>query len=347
MITSNKKLLAAAAGATGGGFNINDSFSMDSLSSTGDYDNGLALSTDGGLVITKKTSGSGNPVWWTFNHGSSGAGWSYVRHLRTSSGTGYGSSREAEFTSGSLMHFKSGTGINWPSSAYTGSPIKTFAFKNTAGFFQTIKYSGDGNSSRLISHSLGCEWGWAILKQRNDSSGDHNWVLMSSALGADEGRADIMLRPNTPNSWDSYWCGDVSGTTYNANKTTAINMRNFDYGSTNLPGNASGMDYVMFVWAHNPTNGIFCGVFDTDGSGNYTHSSIGFQPRFGIFKDTDNSADYLILSTELGWGSGNDTVQDLNDDVAADTGTDYGAPTSNGFSFSGTASTRYVFMVII
>ena len=342
MISSNKKLLAAAAGAASGGFDINDSFSMDSLSSTGNYDNGLALSTDGGLVITKKTSGSGTG-WWTYNQGSPGTGWGNVRHIRTSGSF----SKDPEFTSGSLMDFKSGTGINWPSSAYTGTPVKTYAFKDTAGFFKVIKYSGNGTSSRLINHNLACEWGWAIIKQRNDTSGDHNWVLMSSALGVDEGRADIMLRPNTSNAWDQYWFGDAAGGVYNSNKTTAINMRNFDYGGTNLPGNASGMDYVMFVWAHNPTNGIFCGVFDTDSSGNYTHSSIGFQPRFGIFKDTDNSADFLVLSTEAGWGSGNDTVWALNQTAAAGTGTDYGAPTSNGFSFSGTASTRYVFMVII
>jgi len=323
---------------------LDGTFSMDSLTSTGSVDNGLALSTDGGLIISKKTVGT-QKAWWTYNHGSPGTGWGAVRHLKSSSST----SKGPEFGSGSLIEFKSGNGFNWQSASYTGQPIDTFSFKNTAGFFQVIKYSGNGASgTRQINHNLGCEWGWAVIKQRNDANSDHNWVLMSPALANDEARADAMLRINTSDDWDSDQFGDPAGGDYNTYKTTAINVRNIDYGGTSLPGNATGVDYVMFVWAHNPTNGIYCGVFNTDASGNYTHSTIGFEPRFGIFKDTDNNnADYHVLSELTGWGTGADTVWSINDDAGASSTVDYGAPTSNGFTWSGTPSTRYVFMVII
>ena len=324
---------------------IDTAFSMDSLSSTGILDNGLAMSTDGGLVISKDTNGTGT-AWWTYNQGSPGSGWSNVRHLKTGLSTDL-AERDEEFTSGALIDFPSGTGINWASTAYTGTPIVTYSFKNTDGFFKCVKYSGAG-AAGYVNHGLGADWGWAIIKQRNDANDDHDWVLMSAALGADEARADITLRPNANIAWDSNWFGDVAGSMYNSGPPdTAIYMRNFDYGGTKLPGNATGVDYVMFVWAHNPSKGIYCGVFDTDVNGNYTHTGIGFQPRFGIFKDTDNADDWLILSTETGWGSGNDTALIMNNNNAPQTSVDYGAPTSNGFTFSGTASTRYVFMCII
>ena len=70
-----------------------------------------------------------------------------------------------------------------------------------------------------------------------------------------------------------------------------------------------------------------------DGSNSAQTITTGFQPRFVIIRQT-NEANWVVLDTTRGWGSGDDELLKLNSDAAQDDSYDLGVPTSTGFTVS-------------
>ena len=75
------------------------------------------------------------------------------------------------------------------------------------------------------------------------------------------------------------------------------------------------------------------GSYTGNGTADHAITGLGFQPRFIIIKSTSTTADWVVLDTVRGWGSGNDKLMKLNtDDAQIDY--QYGAPTSDGFTIA-------------
>ena len=88
---------------------------------------------------------------------------------------------------------------------------------------------------------------------------------------------------------------------------------------------------------------LFASVDGISKVGSYSGSddeqtiTTGFQPRFVLIKGRGASTNWLVLDTTRGWASGNDSYLYLNSNAAQGTDHNFGAPTSNGFTVTGTS----------
>lgn len=208
----------------------------------------------------------------------------------------------------------------------------SWTFRKAPKFFDVVTYTGNG-ANRTIAHSLGQEIGMMFVK-RTDTTSD--WQVYHRGLANTE---YLVLNSLSAKATD----------TARWNSTTATSSV-FSVG-TDTTVNASGGTYVAYVFAHNAaTDGnIQCGTFTTDGSGNASVTSIGWEPQFILAKKTGaSSGDWIMLDTSRVWDNSSvDTAIFTHAASAESTATDFGEPTATGFNFKGgSASATYIYMAI-
>ena len=71
-----------------------------------------------------------------------------------------------------------------------------------------------------------------------------------------------------------------------------------------------------------------------DGSSSAQTITTNFAPRFLIIRKSNGAGDWLVIDTIRGWASGNDNYMMLNSNAAQAADTDFGAPTSTGFTLT-------------
>ena len=159
-----------------------------------------------------------------------------------------------------------------------------------------------------------------IWVKRRETSGSH-WRVYHKGLngGTNPEQYRLLL--------DSNGQEELGSTLWN---DTAPNSNVFIVGSNNDVNSASG-SYIAMLFAS--VDGISkCGFYD--GSDSELTITTGFQPRFVILKRVSGSDPWFVLDTTRGWGSGNDQYLQLQA-TDAQTGYDFGAPTSTGFTLVG------------
>ena len=219
----------------------------------------------------------------------------------------------------------------------SGAPHISWSFRKAPKFFDVVTYTGNGAANQYINHSLDGVPGFVIIKNIGSTS---IWTVFAKK------------------STDEYACstngvgalnltgqlGGIVSRSYFATSTT------FDVASPwGLGTNTNGATYVAYLFAHDtsPTGMIQEGSFTTDASGNANISTIGWEPQYIMLKTTDTTGDWITLDQTRGWGVGADKVLFANTSGVETNATDYGAPTSNGFTAKGlSASLTYVYMVI-
>ena len=272
---------AAGAGAAASGLYVDDLFS--SYLYTGNQTartitNGIDLSGEGGLVwIKSRESTEPNSLCDT----ERGAG----KFLRSNS-----TQQEYTDSTGRLSQFNSnGFNIGLDTEVnQTNKDFVSWTFRKAPGFFDVVTYSGDGNSSQTISHSLGCAPGMIIIKRRNASD---TWYVYHRSIGATK-----YLSLTSPTS--------ASGATTGVFNNTEPTSTHFTVGSAFYTNSSSGT-YVAYLFAHDceefGTSGsedvIQCGSYT--GNGSYTGPTIdlGFEPQFLMVKNTSSSADWHVFDT--------------------------------------------------
>lgn len=205
------------------------------------------------------------------------------------------------------------TDVNWGA----GVSVSTWIFVRKPKFFDIVTYTGDGTSGRQIAHGLGVAPGMVIIKGRSNT---FDWLVYHKDVGSS---AALFLNTtaasfNSPNYFSN----------------TAPTSTQFTLG-TALTGNQAGQTYVAYLFAHDPdqSNGIVqCGSF-TEGAGTGATVTLGWKPQFLLVKPASNIGDWYLLDTSRGWISGNDSTLSANTS-AAEASTDFGAPTSTGFTFN-------------
>jgi hypothetical protein len=101
--------------------------------------------------------------------------------------------------------------------------------------------------------------------------------------------------------------------------------------------NHNGSSYIAMLFAS--IEGI-SKVGSYSGSNSSQTITTGFQPRFCVIKRTDTLQDWVVLDTTRGWASGDDPRLEFNNDSAQNNNTDFGAPTSTGFTLTSTVKTN-------
>ena len=201
-----------------------------------DIVNGVDLAGDGGMVWTKNwDSGSyGHNIFDT----ERGAG----KMLTISN-----NNAEANETNTLTQFNSNGFRINADNNINKDTDdYVSWSFKKSPGFFDCVKYTGDGSTSRDISHSLGCRPGMIIL--RDYDSGNDWWVYHHELEEQqDDANWSMVLKWNND--------GTRQNNIENIGSDTTHTATTFRIGSGNN-SNVSGRDYIVYLFAGSYNTGV-------------------------------------------------------------------------------------------
>jgi len=181
-----------------------------------------------------------------------------------------------------------------------------WTFRKQPKFFDVVKYEGTG-SARTVAHSLGTTVGMIIVK--NLDAGD-NWAVFHRGIDHNSDGA-----PETDGIYlnlDSDTVDEVA--LWN---DTAPTSSVFTVG-TDHTVNASGENYIAYLFAHNNDDGGFgepgdqdiikCDTYDAASAG--TTVTLGFEPQWIIIKKVNASESWYIYDSMRGVATGGDNSQD-------------------------------------
>lgn len=276
-----KNLIEAAGNATQANY-IEDCFSSylyTGNSSTQNIVNGIDLAGKGGLV-------------WGKNRLTG------YYHLLTDSNRGvtkqlYTSETWAEGTDSTLITSLNSTGFTLGSGSglnQSGNSYASWTFRKQPKFFDVVTYTGNGTSQN-ITHSLGSVPGCIVVKA---TSGVSNWFVYHRSLG----NANLVYLNATSAS--------ASTTIWNSTDPTST-----QFSINGTSGNASGVTYVAYIFAHDAggfgisgtDNVISCGSYVGNGSATGPVVTLGWEPQWILWKDvTDSVQDWCIQDSMRGLG---------------------------------------------
>ena len=272
----------------------------------------------GSLVLTKVRSTTG-PILArdTFGH--------YLNTTTTDTEHATPADTINFLTNGYELGSASGTELN-----INGEQHASWTFRRAARFFDMVTYTGDGQASKTVNHSLTIEPGMIVCKSVDTTATDW-FVYHKDATG------DLAL--NT--------AGAQSVSKDNINTATSTT---FNVGSN---ANQSGVGYVAYVFAHdsNVDDGLIqCGTFTTDVSGN-ADVTLGWEPQTILWKRVDDTGSWNIFDNQRRWGSFGDGGRVRFNDTTAETDFTTAAQfDSDGFSDNSYAtfgpSATHVYLVI-
>ena len=187
--------------------------------------NGVNLS-DGGLVWMKERAGTSHHILVDseFSLNTSNKDYTATNAQTAFSGPVINSFEEDGFK---LHH-------NWYANN-SNTAYASWSFAKKPGFFDVIKYDGDGQLNRSISHSLKCKPGCIVIKNLTDSS---DWVMYHRSL-QDGASNNAILRLNT---------SDASFTQYSFFNDTVPTATHFVVNNDGQT-NQSGKSYMALIWA--------------------------------------------------------------------------------------------------
>ena len=317
--TLQQQMQAQAGGnwPFGGPFNyIEDVFSTylyTGNGSTQTITNGVDLSGQGGLVWTKNRS--------TYSYGhqlfdtARGAG--YDLATNSTAAQNYDTTNFSSFNSNG---FTIGPNAN---ANVNGVTNVSWTFRKQPKFFDVVTYTGDGSSSRNISHSLGSTPGFVVIKKTNSTG---NWMCWHNSFAATD-----YIALNTTGAKN--YAGSLTDI-YKGVSSTAVTI-----GSNGVV-NELGWDYVMYLFAHNAggfgltgtDNVISCGSYTSISGGNFI--DLGYEAQFVIEKVVSSTSSWEV--TDIMRGMSQTGVQVLTANTAnAEYGTTGKYPTATGYYSGG------------
>ena len=293
-MATKKKLLQAAAGSAGGagGLNVEEVFSTylyDGTSANRDIVNDIDLSTEGGAVWFKGRSSAYNHILYDTERGVK----EVLRPNRTDANSQlFGTNGLTAFNTNGFSITGGNGELN-----YSGQDYASWTFRKAPKFFDVVTYTGNSTAGRTVSHNLGTDVGFMIIKNTT-SSGD--WICWHRGASTDAGR---ILKLNATDA-----VAFNSAMLNNTNPTST----EFTVG-TNYDTNGSGQTYVAYLFAHNNGDGEFGPDGDADiiKCGSFVPSStwqsvidIGFEPQWIMYKKATGTGGWHIHDNMRGIVSG-------------------------------------------
>lgn len=305
--------------------------------------NGASLAINNGIDL----AGKGGVVWIKDRASSTSHAVFNPSRLTPNTNNSQDGTAVLNFTSSGFSFTGSNTlSNNFLNANTNGVSYTSWTFREAPKFFDVVTYTGDGTSLRGINHSLGVIPGLVIVKATSTTA---NWFVAARTNAGTYHRTDGNGNGalNASTVFDTSGPFDFSSFSYVSN--TAFTPQ-VVAGGTVANGNASGVSYIAYLFAHDPsaTGLIQCGSFTTDASGNASVTSLGWEPQFLLVKAASTTGDWIMLDTARGWNmTSADALLRANLSNAETTTTEYGNPTATGFDFKGgAASATYVYMAI-
>lgn len=209
--------------------------------------------------------------------------------------------------------YMNGIGSNTTS---TNANAHQFMWRRAPKFFDIVAWTGDGTTSRQISHDLGVQPQWMMLRPRDAAS---NWLLWFAALGEDH---YFPLTDDTKQS-SAVFINTADSTSFTLGTGTSMNV--------------SGVDHI--AWLFGSLDGV-SKVGSYTGDGSYPRTiDCGFTSgaRFIMIKNTTRTSgarSWYIWDTTRGIVAGNDPHLVLNSSVAEDGSFDDIDPHNSGFTIA-------------
>ena len=136
-------------------------------------------------------------------------------------------------------------------------------------------------------------------------------------------------------SLNNYWA-EAATSNFGNTAPTSTHFYVGDPGNGRSNDNGTVYMAMLFASANDADGNAISKVGSYVGSDSEQTITTGFQPRFVIIKGRDSSfMDWYVLDTLRGWSSGNDPYLALNSNSAQGSSSDWGAPTSTGFTLTG------------
>ena len=189
--------------------------------------------------------------------------------------------------------------------SYDDQTFASWSFRKTKGFFDVVTYTGNGNSSRQISHNLGTNVGMTIVKCTSNAQ---YWHVLHR-----DGNAAKTLYLNRAD-------GETNDT-YAWNSTHATSTH-FTVGASL---NTNGRTYVAYVFAGGESTAATARSVDFDGTGDVLTTATSSDFDFGSGDFTVEAWTYAQAINNYGvvsiwnfndgkrsWsisGAGNDTIR--------------------------------------
>ena len=288
-------------------------------------DNGIDLSTKGGLV-------------WIKNRTFAGSDHQLFDTARGATKRLFSNLTDAEVTTaGTLTSFDTtGFSLGTQSSVnFNTYPQVSWTFRKQPKFFDVVTWTGNDVIGREIPHNLGSVPGCIMVKQTNATRA---WVVYHVGIGNTK---YLTLNSTSPAGTQSF---------FNNTTPTSTVFTVGDWGAVNGGGNT----YVAYLFAHNAggfgltgtDNVISCGSFTTDGSSNAT-VTLGYEPQWVMARSTAGGPWY-ITDNMRGMSYTQGLFLQADSSAAEASGGAYMRPTATGFGlFSfGPASEPYIYIAI-
>jgi len=267
--------------------NVEDVFSTylyEGNGSTQTITNGVDLSGEGGLVWIKTRN-------FTYDHSLHDTERGANNHLESNTANAavqYGSGGLNAFNS-SGFSVQGGNDVNNASYDYA-----SWTFRKAPKFFDVVTYTGDSVAGRTISHNLGSVPGMIIIKNLGVAV---PWAVYHRGMHPTPENYYMNLNENFARAASSsYW------------NNTAPTSTTVTLGNANRV-NATGSNYVAYLFAHNDGDGEFGPDGDADiiKCGSYTGTgaagkeiTLGWEPQWLLIKRTNAALDWVLLDNMRG-----------------------------------------------
>jgi len=263
-----------------------------------------------------------------------------VSTTTTTGGVHLITSSTAAETSTNATRFWDNTGFQ-TSSGWADTAMVYHNFRRAPGFFDEVCYTGDGTTSRNVTHNLTVQPELVVVKSR--SNGSTNWV---TGVYANATQSNLWL--NSTAADGSASSGGIIYTQFSNSSTFRLSA----VGGIVTDINTTSATYVAYLFA---TCAGVSKVGSYTGTATTLQVDCGFTAgaRFVLIKRTDSTGDWYVWDTARGIIAGNDPYSLLNSTAAQVTNTDYIDTYSPGFELSSTAPAAinasggtYIFLAI-
>jgi len=245
-----------------------------------------------------------------------------------------------------------GAMINGGNGAANTGNLIDYSFKRSPGFFDVVKYTGNGSSPHSIPHNLGVEPEMMWVKNTTQYASGRDWmVYMSGATGTNQTYVGNVF-DQTHKAYLSLNKTDGAGFNNQNWKGVAPTSTHFTVGS-GVYTNESSRDHIVYLFASQP--GISKVGWYVGSTGSNIDVDCGFTAgsRFVMIKRLDAHSDWYVWNAERGIVSGSDPYMKTNTTDQEFTGDDYIDPLNAGFTITSSAPAdlnqnggQYLFLAI-
>lgn len=273
------------------------SYSLPTIQTTGGPYKGTGY---GGLVWTKFRDGSIVEYKHTLANTVSGPGYFLELGNNTTNGNSFNSETITSFNGDGYTLGRDGnaTGFNYKTGT-TPFEYVSWAWRQAPKFFEIVQYTGDGNASQEIAHTLGSTPGCIIVKQTNNTG---DWAVFHKDMnGTNDGNAFATLNGSAAASgFGRLRWGDTVA--YISPTSTAFTVA--DDGQPNSI-NKLNSNYIAYIFAHNDGDGNFgpdenqdiikCGNYTGNGAATGLTVDLGFEPQWIMIRNVSDVHDWYIF----------------------------------------------------